>query len=823
MLRVVTLLLGAVFLCTSCVSNQKRQDPETLRKQILKQQYEAQVPLLPKRLKKKIWELTDYVNYRTKDGIAIFMIPSRVPTPKSFGVQTGDVGGSKDISVAFSGECAKRVNVTVKVIGSKDTDLSTFEKTQAIADLPIQRHLNAMRSILLLECDDMDAMHVQVNAMRWGYAQGEMQALNGWKLQDTRLGLGGKPVYNIVLTQGNIAGAFELGSDHSIKGYFSNINARRDNAHFEGQFNFVPPADPTKTSVVAYQSQGEWHAIGGTGAACQTPRNGYAHWGSYEFKLTSDGYMSLTYCPGEPGENTIKSAVIFSEMQVGLKRFPDYEAKKQIWALFDPEPGDAIQADEKLIAQRDAEAKKKYGIKWDSNNKLVYLKFRNSRYLFTDNNIDFYVAEDPTKYFAPYPREGYPLNTATFVAVHHVGDDEPVLDVKTRLVFNYSLMLDSDYFSGNDEEYLSHQTGVAPIRPQYQLTESALRYWSEIIPPRLTAAAPGINPYTISHYTPSKALFNVHEMTRTMPQEHKPEFILPVIYTWMQHVTDQITGERYWRSAAERPHGVQTDNDKKKIRSVPASLGTGYGLTVNMALDNRRFWNKDPVMRARLRELSPQAFQSYLKKRRNERDQLLNKEAEKLGVLYKSFDYWSGYHNKEEMKAIFDGRSLDGLMKDANFFAYLYVTLNSWFSGQCSQLIPEGSPWMSWTDITIVTQGGWTDRYVGPTHKVYVRQRYWDRYKYYNDHQGDLGLASILFDDPFSANFKSTITNAIKFITDLAGDMDKFYGEHACDSDVFKQFDENLYRMATGQATLQEQQRQHQNLKPVFERGVIDL
>lgn len=116
--------------------------------------------------------------------------------------------------------------------------------------------------------------------------------------------------------------------------------------------------DRSRQSRVVYVGRGTWHAHGDPRRRCQTPRDGWAWWGTLEVEVNGRRDAPLVWhpCAGEPGSETQRRRFAHSFWNNDLRRGLGLEAAadQQFFARFDPPPGHYMEPDPQLKAEREA-------------------------------------------------------------------------------------------------------------------------------------------------------------------------------------------------------------------------------------------------------------------------------------------------------------------------------------------------------------------------------------------------------------------------------------------------------------------------------------
>lgn len=359
------------------------------------------------------------------------------------------VSGSGDntIIINYSQTCAEKMAISV--------DLKIRDNVQQRIVM-IKELIMKGKDIVIQRCPNVK--YIAVGAYQNGTPKkykGELTKTNNWKLTDVAFQL---------LKRGNAI--VPLGPDETLLKVISlgpTILKITDSGKLTGRFATRFSIDGQITGDVkqykqstAYTVAGYFYTYGDAQKKCDKPKNGYAFWASFQWKVYAGSSGSGTYfsChePNTGGQST------------------------KMVLRFDRSKGNPFK-NLKLASNSPAKEKTTLTTKVDKHNSLEYLGFTASRFLLKDGNAKFYLAVNAAQSYTSY----------SIVAIHSVADDENIIDAKTK------------YYSNSYKVW-----GM-------QYSDEMIKHYTTSLLPRLSKLVTETSPREISHYTQNKRLFSTKQ------------------------------------------------------------------------------------------------------------------------------------------------------------------------------------------------------------------------------------------------------------------------------------------------------------------------
>jgi len=255
-----------------------------------------------------------------------------------------------------------------------------------------------------------------------------------------------------------------------------------------------------------------------------------------------------------------------------------------------------------VLANSNFDCPGKTNIEFDNKNSLDFLGFLRSKSLFQHNKTDFFIAESKLENGMTFKQ---------FVAVHNVGEDDPILDI--------SYILDDD----------GKRSGIL-----YNLGMIAL--YSDHILPCLEKQVPDKSPAYLSHYTYDTSFYT--------QAERSSNGALPPLFTTI---------------FANRPQFASSDD--QKIPWKPKYVVNGWhlnpyiekewALTINEARMRRDKISRESTEKARLDRLTPNERIAEISRQEEKEKQAITSK----GFIFRDRFYWQNYTYAKEIKGILNG------------------------------------------------------------------------------------------------------------------------------------------------------------------------
>ena len=225
------------------------------------------------------------------------------------------------------------------------------------------------------------------------------------------------------------------------------------------------------------------------------------------------------------------------------------------------------------------------------------------------------------------------------------------------------------------------------------------------------------------------------------------------------------------------------------------NIKDGYGLSFADA----NFERVDLNEQHRRRYLPHDQRIGLLEKELNEADEELKSNYNAKGLIYRDWLYWEKYQiYGEKFKKIFEGRKIES----ERLFKHIYKHYVIQYDLHCEKYLPKNTRGYNIITTTTDSHGYQISRL---TDEIKMRPEYFNTFdeyhKYLEETTKKRAAENILKGD--LGGLMQTGSNVLKFLSRLVPDISRLFDLEGCNSGFIKQFESNLYRLATKTISLQ--------------------
>ena len=355
----------------------------------------------------------------------------------------------------------------------------------------------------------------------------------------------------------------------------------------------------------------------------------------------------------------------------------------------------------------------------------------------------FLFRDKKSEYFiAPTWSQG--KMSLSVVVIHNIGNDKNVIDLEV---------------SGR----------------QYVKNSGIATYYKKNIFPKLIEEKKKLeddvyfNIFNHNHYTANKELLQKDDRVRVSKYAG---IIEPILATYFKEGSDRF----------------------ETIEREP-NIKDGYGLSFADA----NFERVDLNEQHRRRYLPHDQRIGLLEKELNEADEELKSNYNAKGLIYRDWLYWEKYQiYGEKFKKIFEGRKIES----ERLFKHIYKHYVIQYDLHCEKYLPKNTRGYNIITTTTDSHGYQISRL---TDEIKMRPEYFNTFdeyhKYLEETTKKRAAENILKGD--LGGLMQTGSNVLKFLSRLVPDISRLFDLEGCNSGFIKQFESNLYRLATKTISLQ--------------------